>query len=407
MARPTIQSPPTPPVRVVPTTATLRADMRSILLYIQGARIVSTARETAISRLKGWLVNRLLFGLLTCCLALILLELLGRFAGFREHTAMLSALVLVLLASRTGAIVSIGRRMNDDNLGVGPGEDSIFTIASLGSGKNGLRLALLSANAFGLVVVAIFASGLPSVLGLNGGIAPVFSDASVNVLRARADADAKSVRELSDRALVIRKVCAGVQAPTTTNDTNKAAASDRSGIQKPAGQTTGSPTSAGATGSTASTPNPAAAGTSDASIKHRPPRRTKPRTAPAEPKPAAEVPPAASSSSTKIPSSDPTTEVVADRPECSAASLASLSGAIEVGKGIAAASAATLASYTSLSPTGGSATDKWFAKMAAALGLETVPDLFKLLVWAFVAGFFEQVVPDMLDGLAARSKQKK
>jgi hypothetical protein len=51
-----------------------------------------------------------------------------------------------------------------------------------------------------------------------------------------------------------------------------------------------------------------------------------------------------------------------------------------------------------------SAGDGWFLALALSLGLTDVPQLFKLLVWAFIAGFFEQLVPDMLDGLAARGK---
>ncbi|MDH7974967.1 hypothetical protein QH494_22510, partial [Sphingomonas sp. AR_OL41] len=51
--------------------------------------------------------------------------------------------------------------------------------------------------------------------------------------------------------------------------------------------------------------------------------------------------------------------------------------------------------------------DGWFDQLAMALGLFAPADLFKMLIWAFIAGFFEQFVPDMLDTIAARTRQSQ
>ena len=399
---------PTPVNPVVvpapPSSATLRSDMRSILLYIQGARIVSTKREVAISRLKYWLVGRMWFGFFVAVAIVAATKIIEAAGWDRGHGPLISAFVLVLLASRSGAIVSIGRRMSDDNLGIGPSEDSIFTIASLGSGKNGLRLALLSANAFGLVVVAIFASGLPSVLGLNGGIAPVFRDAALNAERAKAEADANTADALRERNAFVTAYCSAhpgavpavdAGAPTTgtkpgETPKNGGGASAKAGVadRRPDADP---PTGRAADGAGSASGPPLAKAGRDAG----PGKPGKPGLPTGgQGAPAAGTP------------SDPSVKTAVRVPDCSADALRALAAAVEVIDGMAKASAADLKTAATLPPTGGSASDLWFVHMTSAMGLQSVPDFFKLLVWAFVAGFFEQIVPDMLDGLAARAKKK-
>lgn len=287
------------PVPASPKLAELkRTDMQAMLTYIQGARIVSMAREVAISRLKGWLIGRLWFGL-----ASALVVVLAAGPVFGQDAYLISALVLVILAARGGAIVSIGRRMNQDNLGIGTTGDSIFMLASLGSGRNGVALALLSSSVFGLVALALFASGIPRVFGLSGGIAPVFRDAALDDSRDRAAVDARNAATLKADA----DRCAEQAAVSAV------------------------------------------------------------------------------------------TACAAKRQLADAAAMTSR---ISAAAAVAAADAVTKASCSESTR----CDEDIFAKLAKALRLQGTPELFKLLVWAFIAGFFEKLVPDMLDSLATRSK---
>ena len=158
-----------------PSEEMLRADMQAMLGYIQGARIVSMARELAIGRVQAWLVGRFWVGLAAAALALVLIALATALFGIAPRdAALLHGLVLLVLAARVGAIVSIGRRVHTDNLGAGVAGDSIYTLAVLGAGRPGLSLALMSANAFGIVILLLFAAGLPSAIGFNAGVFPRF-----------------------------------------------------------------------------------------------------------------------------------------------------------------------------------------------------------------------------------------
>ncbi|MEG3143396.1 hypothetical protein U1839_01905 [Sphingomonas sp. RT2P30] len=339
-----------------PSPQLLRHDMQAMLSYIQGARIVSIARETAISRLKGWLVGRLWMGVTTALFALFIVYLCGFWSWTRDLDGpLVSGLILIVLASRAGAIISISRRINDDDLGSVGGGDSIFTLASLGSGRNGLALALLSSNVFGLVLFALFASGIPGALGLTGGIAPKFRETATE---ARAKAQAADA-VVADRQKDVNNQCsAAALAPRPAT-----------GAASPAPAPSTSPTSAPTAVSAPALATPRAAGG----------KSTVPSGAPS---PAATATPDGGSA--------------AD--ECTGARYAFKK---------AQQTATELAETASATTNARLPVDGWFDQLAMALGLFAPSDLFKMLIWAFIAGFFEQFVPDMLDTIAARTKQSQ
>ena len=325
---------PTPPaVDPVVTPTLLRRDMQSMLVYIQGARLVRMARENAISRLQGWLIYRFWSGTLTGALALILINApsywLSPISPFVRHAPLLSALVLLMLTSRFGALISIGRRMHDEDLGPTLSGDSITTLAMLGSAKNGLAVALLSSNAFGLVMFALFASGLPSAIGFSNGIIPAFTDVQSKELKTKAQRDRADADQAESNAEACARPIAGGGDGNDVVDTGNAVV--------------GNEVTAEASGNAS-----------------------------------------------------------AAAPTCT-----DLQGAARVAREKADRTAGDLrASLEATDPVKASG-DSWFDALRGGLGLASVPDLFKLLLWAFIAGFFEKLVPDMLDTLAARGRDLK
>ncbi|MDB5705126.1 MAG: hypothetical protein JWN66_2242 [Sphingomonas bacterium] len=399
-AAPATQVPPAPPAPPAPSPHLLRGDMQAMLTYIQGARIVSMARETAISRLKGWLIGRIWFGLMVALIVLLLARLL-----LPDHFPLIAALVLVILASRSGAIVSIGRRMNQDNLGIGTTGDSIFTLASLGSGRNGVAFSLLSSAVFGLVALALFASGLPGVLGLNGGIAPEFRATAISAARSRAVADrdmATRLKEAADKcAAEAAATPQGTPTPATAATPARGAATPAAGAIPAGGTPTPAITATPALGATA-TPVPLAIAAPGAPLAPAPAATstTGVRPTPAATTIAGATPPAtvATATATATPAAAPT--------PCAAADLDAKRQAANAVDVVAKASEAAAVAIANETPSRDSG-DPWFSDLALALGLLSVAQFFKLLVWAFIAGFFEQFVPDMLDGLAQRGKENR
>jgi len=341
----------------------LRGDMQAMLTYIQGARVVSMAREVAISRLKGWLIGRLWFGLVTAGLVLAFVNWVPWFHG---HAPLISALVLIILSSRSGAIVSIGRRMNQDNLGIGSTGDSIYTLASLGSGKNGVALALLSSSVFGLMAFALFASGIPEVLGLKGGLVPIFRDTALSNGRDAAADKARTAALLAEAA---DRCAAAAAARSTSDDAAGNAVAENLLVDSNAVVADGNATDLGEPGtSTTPTPTPT-------------------------PTPTAAASPSAGATDTTV------------APGCTPAEVAVARRLASIAKDEAddAARQVVKADEAAIRSSG----DKWFVSLTVALGLLDVSQLFKMLVWAFIAGFFEQLVPDMLDSLAARGKANR
>lgn len=364
---PTVPAPPAPPappttaVQILPTADEKRRDMQSMLTFIQGARLVSMAHETAVSQVQGWLLGRFWFSLLTTAIGIGAIVLVSdllrrwRFVTY-DHAPFFCGIVILLFTARVGALISIGRRLKGDDVGAAVGADSIYALATLGSGRNGLAIALMSSNAFGLIMYALFASGLPAALGLSGGIAPSFRP-SIDDLR----------RQMVDDRAAAASAAAALQAchanPTPPAAQDEPATADIGGTDGNAAETDTNPADAAAAEASAADGNAGDGAGSGAAT------------------------------------------VPAAGPPCQAeqASADAAGAAVEVSQGalvLASRSGAPLARDNG-SP------EPMLGSIKTALGLTEVSDLFKMLIWAFIAGFFEQLVPDMLNTLAARGRAGK
>ncbi len=353
------QTPPTDNTAPIPASpALLRHDMESLLVYIQGTRIVSVAREQALSRIQGWLIDRFWVGVVTAAFGLILAWIVGAWLKNEELAFFIAGFVMILLSARMGAIVSIGRRVKNDDIGATTSADSIYALSTLGLGLNGLSIALISANVFGAVVYALFASGLPSTLGLNGGIAPSFRSSAIASLQA----DAAEKKHIADDREKQAAACVSPAAkPAAT--ASEVAGDGSSPDQIPDGNT-----SADVAGNQA-------AGNSVGAVA-----------------------PGPTPSDTSTPPLSPAKADCVD--QCGAARVAREEYA----------EALRRLDVERKTPSHSTNFGEWIyllAQIAIALGLASVADLFKLLIWAFIAGFFEQLVPDMLDSLAARGREVK
>jgi len=338
-----------PPALPTVSASLLRRDMQAMLVYIQGARIVGMAREIEISRLQGWLIYRFWAGVLTAALALLLIYLLPINAPV---SGLLAGVVLLILAARLGAIISIGRRIKDENIGQGMAGDSIMTLATLGSGKNGVALALLSANAFGLIIYAVFASGLPSTLGLSGGIAPSF----VTIEDAALQAKAVLAWELATEKQRIASEC---ETPPPRKQADQA-----SGTQSASTASADRLQQAAVLQGSTATQAGSQVGASGAPQKD--------------------------------------TQAIATENRCS-------DKRAEADKAMAAALNEASPLFKTEQKVGLplKRDQDWLESVRSGLKLAALSDLFKMLLWAFIAGFFEQLVPDMLDSLATRSRKTK
>lgn len=350
----------------LPDTPLMRHDMQAMLSFIQGARIVSMARETAVSRVQGWLLRRYGHSLASAAAMLALIFLIGLFPAVSPHRAFLCGIVLLLLVARIGALISIGRRIKDDDVTASVDADAIYALATLGSGINGLAIALMSSNAFGLVMYALFASGLPATLGLSGGIAPKF-ELTIGELHTRM----LTAQEEEKVAHDIAGACTRSSAPTPV-------ASDAADSGEDASTNTAD---------TGAEPEPVSS--DNAAV--------------ASPSPAVSPPP------TPTPPPPTPTATATTQPE---QRCAELTRKADLARDEATVAADAFHRAVNIPPAkagsaAGAEPDTILSALKYGLGLAEVSDLFKLLIWAFIAGFFETLVPDMLDALAKRGQKQK
>jgi hypothetical protein len=146
-----------------------------MLAYIHSNYIMGIARQKAERDLKNWLITQVWVGLAAFLVFAIVAPWIIHniwASTADELTGAALVLFIVALLGRMGALVSISQRLQrvvGDNV---LAQDVVQELAGLRAGRTGIRLALLSGSIFALLAWVIFASGVPSLIGMKNGVFP-------------------------------------------------------------------------------------------------------------------------------------------------------------------------------------------------------------------------------------------
>ncbi|WP_114952709.1 hypothetical protein [Sphingosinicella terrae] len=148
------------------------SDSQALLNYIHTHYLMTIGREKAVRDLKRWLLMRFWLFLVVLVPILFGIWIVLWLNDVGQYWGLLLGLFLIAAAGRAGATTSIIRRLQHAISTNVLAADPIVELTALRTGKNEISMALTSSSIFALLMWAFFASGVPELIGLEGGLFP-------------------------------------------------------------------------------------------------------------------------------------------------------------------------------------------------------------------------------------------
>jgi hypothetical protein len=408
--------------------AAIDAEAQALLGYIHNAYLMGIARERAVRDLMRWLMMRFWSANIVLLIVLGVAWLLLELTTEGQYAPLIFGLLAIAAIGRVGATMSVVQRLQGAIANNVLSHDPIQELTRLRTGKNGINVALFSGGVFALLIYAFFASGIPALLGLDDGAAPAIGtiqdDAqaeaqqqvvSQNLARAARDLgdQEQRVRELEAALLEARGGGAG-EGPDLIEDVpgsgppageQPAPEPDADRIAEIEAQLAEANAVLEQRRSALAVTAAAAAPTAAEPVANQPQVE-------ADPDPAGDegVGDNAAGNDSAVNASAGNATSDNGQAGTDPGDNVQAADAKPEGEGQGQGQGAPLVAQSA--PDAGDQCNAKepcdpFVRLALALGLNEREDFFKLLIWAFLAGFAERLVPDALDAIANRAARRR